>query len=420
MQFKINKKTLSSLIKGMTDVSTKSIMPDYTFGRKITLQTDGKLLFLTTSNGFLDVKCKIDESKDPNLKIEDMADGICTVDASKFKEIIEKFDGTNKQSILSFSLADNMLSVKDAAVKSKRSAQMPVMEQNHQIDIKVPAKSEKHNIKTSLLSDIIYEVMPFVGQMDYKIELGFLCMDINKDELTCVCGDGGLYAVAKNNKVNFNVESPVRRYFPVDQLPFMLNLLEGSENVEMYFKNDSTAVLSGDNGVQLCLKGIPQLTYTHYENFAFRSSDAKYVVDVKKQDLRTAMEFMGAAEDKEPNDASYFLKCHVTTSEDNKNLAIKVDESNKYRCEEEMECYGHNLGKLEKFHIEMYADILLSLSKQSNSSHLRLFLIEENGLLNAHSVSLAEGVDEKGLSNISPSESGTSVSYFFATVREMA
>lgn len=426
MQFKVARKLFLPVVKTLADVSTKAIMPEYTAARKLTLQVSDGALFISTSNGFLDVKNKFSADKDENLKT-DLVDGICTVDSGKFVEIVDKFDVSNKTSVLVCKRQDNFLVIQDGSGKSKRTAQIPVMEENHVVEIKMTGKGDKFGFPTAKFATTIGMVAPFVGQIDYKLEYGFLCLDFKNEELMCACGDGALFAIAHARGLNLPVEKPFRRMLPVDQMKFVLKLIDGSENLDIMFKNETTVLFKNettvlfqaDNGMQMSLKGIPKdVPYASYEKWAFRHDDAKYAVDLSQDDLRSAMEFMSTAEDKEQNDATYFLCCNLTTSDDNSSLTVKVSDKNKYKCNEEIPCRAYKLSDLEQFNVELYADILLTLSKQGCASGLRFFLIEENGLLNAQSVDFGEEKNTKGMATLMPAKDNISLYFFFGAVRE--
>lgn len=337
MKFQVQKKHLADVIDRMSNVATRGIKSEWDKACQITVKTDSNKILFLTSNGHLEAIMEIDDQKDTNLKIE--TQGAFTADVSVFKKVIQSLGKDDCIFSLSLEKKDNSeaLYIKDISSKNKKNVKLEVSVLSHDFSISKPKSGFSYTFETRLFCDIISYISKYRAILDYKVKFMMVCLHFLKDKTRFICGDGMRFAIeeCELEKPNplVDTDDGIKYLLPVDQAGIIASIIDDSNTIEFIFKNEHEYYIKPQNGLTLCLKGIPNEKYLNYEKYAYVTDQSVTIIDVKRDDFFEAMNVLRAVEDKDRISKGNFHSCNFI-AKDNK-LSLSVSEG---RYQADIEC----------------------------------------------------------------------------------
>ncbi len=418
MKVRIQKNLLVNALEKMHSVATKGLLPDYNFNGRVTIEVKKTKVVFTSSNGFITGHCQITDAEDDNLK-DNNEPGTCTTDAIKIRDSVRKIATEDSTSPIELFDDGNTLTIRDAEAKRKKLVKLPRESTNHKTSVVKRPDGDSMFFETDYFVRGINTVIPFQSHAGYKPEYQVVCFHWVGSEARIVCGDGGCFAIfstGRNKKDKSKRE--VKRTIPCSQIDIAAELIGESANLELIWKDKYVLWIQADNGVELLIRGIPDIDYIAYENNAFRFDEAKAYVDIKISDVSEAADLIRVLRDKEQEERGFCHSCFFTAPSIDGNVKFEITAAQgKFQCEYEVPAVYHDLGDQPSFRSK-YAHIFFdSPAHAARHSYLRLYLIEESTVVNARDADLGEP-DDDGIPEIKDEPDGSSLSFFFAAVKD--
>lgn len=414
MKVRMRKSVLLSAVDQMRKVCSKGIKSEYDMGDRVTISVeDGKVIF-ATSNGHLDAWYTVTPDDDNSVaKNEEL--GAVTVSASKFHALIKNLPTESDSSDLVLWDDGNNIKIIDPAHK-KREAKLPKDTRCHDVSIPSKAHGDMYTIETAYLSKGITKVSPFVTQLLYKTRYLMTCFHFLPNETRLVCGNGLCFAIFSVESSNPTIKNDdgVKKLIPATQAMIINSLLGASDSVALQWTDDSKCYIKPDKNLDLLLKGIPNEEYIPYEIHAFRTQDAKLVLDVSSREFRSAVNLASACHDKEHERSGSFLSCEFAA---NDGLQFNINEG-RYQSECHMPCGIYSLNGKSNFVSNYAVEYLEKVSGAIASDNVRFYCVDEKGVVICEDGDVCDSLDEKGVPIMKESVDKTRSLFFFAAITE--
>jgi len=422
MKVQIQKNLLVNALEKMHDVSTKALIPDFNFSGRITIDTQPSKVVFTSSNGCITARYEITDVDDPNIKGNEK--GKVTTDAVKLRDSVRKIITDESSSLIELFDDGSTLHIKDATSKRKKLVKLPRENQHHKTSSIQKPDTDSTFVESDPLFRGIATVLPFQSRAGYKFAYQVVLFHWIGKELRLVCGDGALFAIftfPRDSRDKSKRE--MKRTIPGVQLSVISSLLMDSSSIEMAWADKATLWIreetkNGEGGIELMVRGLPEIDYVSYDKHAYRFDEAKAYVDVKISDLSEVAGLLGVLRDKEREEQG---KCasHVLTAPSSDGLMhFEITKNQgKWQCEYEIPAIYHDLGDQPTFQ-SLYAHLFFdSPAHAARHPYLRLYLIEETDTVNARDVSLGAASDD-GIPIIEEEPDNCQLTFFFAAIKD--
>lgn len=410
MRVEIPRNQLIDAVNKMCDVSTRALVPDFNNNGLITIDAQDKQLVLVSSNGHLIARNII------NIVPESV--GVATVEAVRLKNVLHNIKTSSENDLISLEDKNGVVFVKDATSKLKRVVKLPkeMYDHNHKKEISKFA-GDSLVFESDHFTKGVKRVSGFQSRGGYKPEYQLVLFHCTKDETRMVCGDGTIFAIFTTPRHVNSSKKEYKKLIPADQLLLINSLVSGSGQISLTW-GDSSVFLETDNGIELCLKGLPNIKYIAYDIHAFRSSEAKAIVDIKVEDVHSAAGLVGALKDQEKIDLYQVLSCLITASDTEDHIKFEVTQKqSKCQCEYEVPAQYYNIQDQPSFS-SVYAHLFLDgPASSARNEYLRFFLVDEDSIMIVKDVNLAES-GENGVPRIKENSDGCSLSFFFSSISD--
>ena len=417
MKLKIRKDRLLECVNKAFVVATRSPKADYDMIDKVTVTVGSDEVLFETSNGHLDMRCKVLKSDDANI-VDGTEEGQFTVKASKFREFVKNLPTDSLSSPLILEEDGDMLKICDAARKSRKAK---MSRDSRHFDFKIPSvpKSESFVLEQDFFSRALSKVAPFAADPTaYKVKYTLACMHFLKNETRFVCGNATVFSVFGIESVNDSVKDDegVMKVLPCSQALIVRELTANANKITFAWdKKSEKCHVCPDNGVEIFIKGIPTEAYPAYHNHAYRMGDAKAIVDVPVNELGQALGFVASCSDKDKSLPSKELTLNFDASQEN--LKLIIDEGS-YQSEFDIRCDYFKVGSggTDLFSSRYLLGWLSDIVSSSDSEYLRFYCLDEKGITIAQSADLLDKKDDDGLPIVKENDDKTKHSFFFTAV----
>lgn len=415
MKVQINKDVLVKTLERMHTVSTRALIPNFSFTGRVTVEvkSSGRVIF-TSSNGCLTVREEVDACDNSDK-------GKFTTDSVRLRDAVTKIITESADDPIEFCATDDALTIRDVKAKRRKMVKLPLDSAHHSTKFMKKPDGDSFFIKSSRFNEGFRAVSPFASKGSYPPQYQTILMHWVGKETRMVCGDGALFAIMSFPR---NSDDTHRREFkrtiPVSQFAVVSSLLEdATSDIEMIWKDKPTLWFQSDN-IEIMARGLPDIDYINYENNSYRTEEAKAYADIKGSDLREVTDLLVSLQDKER--AEQMAKTHscfikVPSSPGHIRFDIRKSQG-KFQCEYEIPANYYDLGDQPSFEC-CYAHLFFaSPSRTMRHEYLRLYLIEETGVgvVNARDVDLGDP-DRDGVPVVKEEEDCT-FQFFFARLAD--
>lgn len=416
MKVKIAKNLLMDVLEKMHSGATKSLLPDFNFTGRISINAQKTGVQFTTSNGFIIVNCNLSDLDDPNIK--NCEPGSCTVDAIKFRDSVKNI--TTDTPVIPIELFDDgkTLSIRDTISKRKKIVKLPRESQIHASDKVKRPDGESFFFETEHFVKGIKTVAPFRCPVTYDPKNQVILFHWKGKETRLICGDGSVFAVFSfPRNSNDKSKAATERTLLSDQALVIAGLVGDSKTVEMVWKDKDVLWIKANN-VEMLVRGQPDVDYMQYETHAYRAEEAKACLDIKIDDLSEVSALLGVLRDKEREEEG--SKCHscfleAPSDTDVVKFEITADQG-RFQCEYEVPGKYFDLNNYPQ-HRASYAHLWLgSIAHVIRHPYLRFYFIGEK-TVNVRDADLGDP-DQNGIPVVKDEPDGCSLSFFFASMRE--
>lgn len=415
MKVQINKDVLVSALERMHAVSTRALIPNFSFTGKVTLdvKSNGRAVF-TSSNGCLTAQEEIDT--------HDVTDkGSCTTDSVKFRDAVKNIITESATDPIELHANGSMLHIRDVKAKRRKLVKLPLESKHHDAKMVKKPDGDSFFIDATRFNEGFRAVAPFASKGAYPQQYQTILMHWTNKETRMICGDGALFAImsfSRNAKDSHKRE--FKRTIIISQLAVVANLLEGSDSdIEMVWK-DKTTLWFQSGKIEVMARGLPDIDYINYENNSYRTEEAKAYVDIKSEDLNEVTTLLTSLQDKErAEQQAKTYSCFIKVPSTPGHIRFDIRKTQgKFQCEYEIPCEYYDLGDQPSFEC-CYAHLFFtSPSLTMRHDHLRLYLIEEtgSGVVNARDVQLGDK-DRDGIPVVIEDKDST-FQFFFARLQD--
>lgn len=415
MKVQIAKDVLVGALEKMYTVSTKSLIPNFNFTGKVTIEVknSGRAV-LTASNGCLTVQQEVDTAN-----VSDT--GICTTDSVKFRDAVKKIITESISDPIELHATDGTLVIRDAKSKRRKLVKLPQETSHHNARIMKKPDGDSFFLEPDHFGKGFRAVAPFQSKGVYPAQYQTIYMHWLNKETRMICGDGALFAIMsfpRHPKDSHKRE--FKRTIIISQLEVIANLFEdATSDIEMIWKDKTTLWLQADN-IEILARGLPDIDYINYENNANRQDEAKAYADIKASDLKEVTNLLIALQDKERAEQGKTHSCFVLTPSSPDHIRFDIRKTQgKWQCEYEIPVEYYDLGGQPRFECA-YAHLFFAVPSQVlRHPYLRLYLIDETGagVVNARDVELGDK-DRDGVPIVKEEEDGCSLKFFFARLKD--
>ena len=418
MKVQIKKKLLVNALEKMYDVSTKALLPDFNFSGKVTIEAQGSRVLFTSSNGCVTAQIEITETDDPGIANCDK--GIFTVDSVKIRDSVRRIVTESSSTPIEWYDDGNVIVLRDSESKRKKLVKLPRENAHHKTSTVAVPDGESVFMETEYFLEGVKTVAPFETVIGYQTHYQVVCFHWIGKESRIICGDGGQFAiftVPRHQKDQSKRE--LKRTAPCAQLDVVSSLVVDSSELEMRWKDKSVLWIK-TKGVELIMKGLPNIDYVSYHNNAYRFDEAVAYLDIKISDLIEVCNLLGVLHDKEREDQGKIHSCVLEAPSSDGHVKFEITQKQgKFQCEYEIPATYYDLGTCPKFTAK-YAHLFFdSPARASRHSYIRVYFMDKTKTLvsNARDVELGE-LDKNDIPLIKEEEDNCSISFFFAAIRD--
>lgn len=404
MKFAMKKKDILNQLSKIVEVSTKGVKTDYEKSNKLTIKVDKNKVILSTSNGNMDIISELTKDNEPSLSID--SDGTTSVEASVLNKVISNLGDNN--AVISLTVnsdsGTDVLLLTDLTAKKKKVVKIETRSEHHNITISKPKDGFKYVFDSEEFRRSVNTISKYTLKLESKPIYEMICLHFLSNETRFIAGSGVRFAVLSNTINNSDIKANEDKKFiiPSEQAKIVANVIQNSNQVEFIYKDAQTCYIKPQNGITLMLKGIPNETYMSYDKYAFRQDKSKTIIDVKKEDLLSAMKVIGSTEDKDSTD---FHHCNFSIKDD----GIQFVSEGRYAAE--VQCDAEISGN--KDFKSCYAYMFLNeMANAHENAYLRFYFIEPTDTVIVEPVDLTDKKDSTGL--FLPNVTNPKLSFFFA------
>lgn len=415
MKVQINKDVLASALEKMYNVSTKSLMPNFNFTGKVTIEvkSSGRAV-LTASNGCLTAQQEIETHS-----VTDQ--GICTTDSVRLRNAVNKILTESESDPIELATTDDGLVIKDAKSKRRKMVKLPQETSHHNTTIVKKPDGDSFFIESDHFREGFRAVTPFQFGGTYPPVYQTVYMHWIGKETRMVCGDGAMFAIMsfpRSPKDSHKRE--FKRTIIISQLSVIASLVDdATSDIEMIWKDKTTLWIKSDK-IEIIARGLPDIDYVNYETNANRFDEAKAYADIKHSDLKEVTDLLVSLQDKERADQAKVYSCFMKTPSTPGHVRFDIRKTQgKFQCEYEVPVEYYNLKDQPAFE-SCYAHLFFTAPTQvMRHPYLRLYLIDETGagVVNARDVDLGDK-DRDGIPTIKEETDGCSLQFFFARLSD--
>lgn len=415
MKVQIKKDVLVGALEKMYAVSTKSLIPNFNFTGKVTIEikNSGRAV-LTSSNGCLTVHQEVETH-------EVFDKGVCTIDSVRLRNVVNKIVTESASDPLELHSSDETLVIRDAKSKRRKMVKLPQETKHHNTKIVKKPDGDSFFIGTDYFCSGLRSVIPFQSKGTYPSKYQTVYMHWTGKETRMVCGDGALFAIMsfpRNSKDSHKRE--FKRAVIISQLSVIAELFEdATEDIQMIWKDKTTLWLQSGK-VEILARGLPEIDYINYENNAYRSGEAKALADIKRSDLKEVTALLFALQDKERAEQGKTHSCFMVSPSTPDHIRFDVRKTQgKHQCEYEIPVEYYDLEDQPQFEC-CYAHLFFAAPSQvMRHPYLRLYLIDETGagIVNARDADLGDK-DRDGIPVVKEEKDGSTLQFFFARLTD--
>jgi DNA polymerase III sliding clamp (beta) subunit (PCNA family) len=412
----MQKDLLVNALEKMYDVSTKALIPGYNFSGRVTIEVQTSKVLFASSNGCISVQTEVTKDDDPNIAGADR--GVVTTDSVKLRDAVRKIATEKVTTPIELFDDGNMLLIRDAESKRKKLVKLPRESDHHKLSIIKKPDGDSVFLETDHFLRSIRTVVPFQSTRGYKLEYQVVCFHWIGKDVRVICGDCSLFAVFTFPRHSKDMNKrEMKRLIPCAQLSVMSSLVVDASELELVWKDKSTLWIKGD-GIEMIVRGIPDIDYVDYNKHAYRFDEANAYADVKISDLTEVSELLGVLRDKEREEQGKCHSCMVTAPSIDDHIKFEITkDQGKFQCEYEIPATYHDLGDQPGFksrYAHLFFDTPVHVARHP---YLRFYLIKEIGTVNVRDVDLGDP-DDNGVPVELPEPDNCSLSFFFASVKD--
>ena len=415
MKVQINKNILVNALEKMHTVSTRALIPNFSFTGKVTIEVknSGRAV-LTSSNGCLTVQ--------EEVQTHDVSDkGICTTDSVKFRDAVKLIITESDDDPIELHIDGDMLVIRDAKAKRRKLVKLPQETSHHNTKVMKKPDGDSFFLNPERFRKGFRAVAPFVSKGSYPPQYQTIYMHWTGKETRMICGDGALFAIMSFPRhAGDSHKREFKRTILINQLAVVANILEGiTEDIELIWQ-DKTTLWFQAGKTEILARGLPDIDYVNYESNAYRTQEAKAYADIKGDDLKEVTNLLVALQDKERAEQAKPYSCYITAPSTPGHIRFDIrKKQGKFQCEYEIPAEYYNLGNQPTFEC-CYAHLFfVSPCQTMLHPYLRLYLIDETGpgIVNARDAELGDK-DRDGIPVIKEEEDECTFQFFFARLKD--
>lgn len=418
MKVQLQKSILVKALDRMCHVATKGLLPEYNFNGRLTIEVKKTKVVFTSSNGFITANCEISEDEDPSIK-QNNDPGICTTDAIKIRDSVRKISVDDGAGLIELFDDGSSLVIRDANAKRKKVVKLPRESTHHKTGVVQQPDGDSSFFETEYFTRGVSKVLPFQSKAGYMLKYQMVCFHWTGNEARIICGDGMCFAIftaPRNQKDKSKRE--IKRLIPCTQISIVQDLIGDSKEIELVWKQKEVLWIRTDNGVELIIRGIPDIDYIAYENNGFRFNEAKAYADLKVADIVEAADLLGVLRDRESEEQGRPHTCYLVAPSIDGHAKFEItSDQSKFQCEYEVPVSYYNLGTQPSFKSRYAHFFFSSPAHTARHPYLRFYLIGESEAVNVRDVDLGDP-DANGIPVIKDEPDGCSLSFFFAPIKE--
>ncbi len=418
MKVQISKNDLVDVLERMHTVSTKSLIPNFDFTGRVTMEVkkSGRTVF-KSSNGCVTAQQEVQAQ--PGFEL-----GTCTTDSIRLRNAVAKIVTDDPSDPLELSAVGDALVIRDANSKRRKMVKLPQEMRHHKTTVEKP-DGDSFFMKAVEFSQGFRSVIPFQQKATYPPKYQSILMHWKGNEARFVCGDGGIFAIStfpRHSQDSHKRE--FKRAIITSQLSVIASLLEDNSvdintnsprDIEMIWQDKTTLWLKSGK-VEILARGLPEIDYVNYESNAYRFGEAKAIADLKHEDIKEVTALLVALQDKERAELNKPYSCFIKVPSTPGHMRFDIRKTQgKFQCEYEIPCEYYDLGDQPSFEC-CYAHLFfVSPSQVMGHEYLRLYLISEvgAGIVNGRDADLGDK-DKDGVPTVV--EEKSTLQFFFARI----
>lgn len=397
MKFEVTKSYLLNALTQMNNIATKGIKSEYEMSGRTTINVQNDKLIFMTSNGHIHMTMEMTKDTDPNLSISET--GTITVSSQMSRSIVAACGGRRKDIVLSLSSKNDKLTLGEVDSKRSSHVSMPIDSNAHDFKISKVKPDFTHTFKSSVFANGFKRVSKYHFPGTYQIRYKMVCVDFYPEEVRFVAGNGsrfGILVTTPEKKLDVS-ESGFKTLFPVDQFSILTPMIAESENVEIAFKGNVPVYIKPSNGMEIELRGMPDVEYIGYEVQAFRTGEAKAIVDMSYDDLEAAALTINALRDKEQETEECEFLSFKFEASSGLDLKLKVSDK-RYSCELSKPVEFYKVTE-DSFNSEYAGSVLMDLlDSATDKGFFRFYCVEESVVMIVESGELED--DNRDSNNV--------------------
>lgn len=425
MKFTIKKGHLLDALERMKEVSTRGVKQDFDTANTVFIVSSEKKVEFFATNGYMQARFEVTKETDSIYSCE--LPGKISVDVSVVSGIVSVIGGKSVDIALSVFVENDVLYIQDTSSKTKKKVKIQTLNKDFTFNVSKPKSGTSFTLSCSDFLEGISVVGKYAAKFAYKIIYQMACLHIvkskTKSEIRFVCGNGSRFAIyCKDVSLpNIKDDEDHKYIIPIDQAAIISSILDGAENVDFVYKNEQCCYIRPHNGMELLLEGIPNEKYVSYEQLAFKSDEAKAILDIKHDDFIEAMAVVKSVRDKDAESGEQkkkFQSCRFTCKDNV--LEFNVDE-NKYQCEYSCEVNFYPVKDIQKYSSLYSAEFLGDVAFSSDQSYVRFYCIDEAKVIIARPVELDDkSKDEFGCPAVKENLDKSKLLFFFTAATEVS
>lgn len=432
MKLEMTKKHLVDALARMNEIATKGVKSEFEDAGRVTIDAqDDKVVFLST-NGHIFATFEVTKETDAAIKVEET--GQVTISSPILLATCRALGGRADDHVFELVATDN-LTVKDLdreRVDKRRQSlvELQILDENHKFQISKPRSGFTYRFPTDVFTKAANTVSKYRPGAAYRIEYEMICLHFLKDEIRFVCGNGsrfGVYCIPLDKAGSdatgmpsipeIDDEDGKKFVLPVDQASIVMKLLSGSEHVTFTYRDSTHLYIKPENGAVLEVKGIPLVEYIAYEKHAFRTHQAKAIVDIHTLDLEEGASVIWAVRDKEMEDEENYHTYSLDLEEGREAFFAVTDKKYNAKWKGPAEYYNISAASFKSDYSARALQEVFDAS--AGKGFVRFYCVDEKTVMIAEPVDLNENKkDDNGVPEIIREGTDHRFFFFYASAQE--
>ena len=412
MKFQIRGKTFRHAVGQMHLVASKGIASGCADARRLTLEVlRNNRVILSATNGCLHARLTLARSDDPFLKT--IRPGRVVVDSAAIKKISTAMAGNEHgDHLLALRLEEDCVVVEDGMTKQvarlKCRSKQPTT-------FMWPSTGTRLRFESATFARAVGAVARLrpPSLRNHKPRYAMICLHSTEGEMRFICGDGMRFGIYAFPWTRASSETETRFLLPAEQAEIMAQLAGDARAITLTYPDSTHCHATIDDHVEMFVTGIPDERYIRYDKHAYRSAEARWVLDTTRSQLRAAMSFIDAARDLEREQQDCVPT--VILSGDSSALCVENDS---HQVSAPLAAQLHPLTNEARLRCEIFCEHLRDVVKANRGENVRLHFVGDSSVLAKVGDLGSEPEDADGLPGFMPRADGTTMQFFFAPVLE--